>query len=291
MLIVDEAHGAHFGLHPDLPRSAQQLGAGISIQSTHKTLGALTQAAMLHISQAAPQAVAKRLPASLRLLHSSSPSYLLMASLDAAAHAAANARNFDAPLACAAQIRAVLRTFNTPLLDGNLGGSAAACGHDPLRITFAAAPWGMTGFQLLAALEAQGCSAEMATQRTAVLALGIGSVPEHADALSAALAAVRCRPAISKEGAVDTRWSPGGQLAQGIDMRSAQFAARCYMPLAHSSGHRSAEAVSVYPPGIPVLCPGEVITREAVETLMRARRLGATIVGLPSKSAIILVID
>ena len=82
VLVVDEAHGAHFGLLPELPRNALQCGADISVQSTHKVLGAMTQAAMLHVQ--GPRVSHKRVSSALQVLQSSSPSYILMGSLDAA---------------------------------------------------------------------------------------------------------------------------------------------------------------------------------------------------------------
>ncbi|NJL41391.1 MAG: aminotransferase class I/II-fold pyridoxal phosphate-dependent enzyme, partial [Leptolyngbyaceae cyanobacterium SM1_4_3] len=81
-LIVDEAHGAHFAFHPDLPAPALAEGADLVVQSTHKTLSALTQAAMLHVQ--GKRIDRARLAASLRLVQSTSPNYLLLASLDAA---------------------------------------------------------------------------------------------------------------------------------------------------------------------------------------------------------------
>ncbi|HEY9828428.1 MAG TPA: aminotransferase class I/II-fold pyridoxal phosphate-dependent enzyme, partial [Stenomitos sp.] len=80
--IVDEAHGAHFGLHPSLPNSALAAGADLVVQSTHKTLGALTQAALLH--RQGNRIDGTKVTATLQLLQSSSPSNLLLASLEAA---------------------------------------------------------------------------------------------------------------------------------------------------------------------------------------------------------------
>jgi arginine decarboxylase len=83
-LLIDEAHGPHFAFHPDLPTPALALGADLVVQSTHKVLGALSQAAMLHTqgSRIDPS----RLPAALQLSQSTSPNALLLASLDAARH-------------------------------------------------------------------------------------------------------------------------------------------------------------------------------------------------------------
>ena len=81
-LLVDEAHGPHFAFHPDLPNSAMAAGADLTVQSIHKVLGAMTQASMLHVQGSWIDT--ERLSQSLQLLQSTSPSYLLLASLDAA---------------------------------------------------------------------------------------------------------------------------------------------------------------------------------------------------------------
>jgi arginine decarboxylase len=83
-LLVDEAHGAHFSFHPDLPPAALTMGADLTVQSTHKLLGSLTQSAMLHVNSSLIDI--DSISRSLRLLQSTSPSYLLLASLDAARH-------------------------------------------------------------------------------------------------------------------------------------------------------------------------------------------------------------
>ena len=81
-LIVDEAHGAHFHFHPELPTSALSLGADLTVQSIHKTLGAMTQASMLHIQ--GKRIDIDRVNKALQLVQSTSPSFILLASLDAA---------------------------------------------------------------------------------------------------------------------------------------------------------------------------------------------------------------
>ena len=81
-LLVDEAHGAHFAFHPELPISALNAGADLTVQSIHKTLGAMTQASMLHIQ--GNRININRINKALQLTQSTSPSYILLASLDAA---------------------------------------------------------------------------------------------------------------------------------------------------------------------------------------------------------------
>ena len=79
-MIVDEAHGAHFGFHPYFPRNANEKGADIVIQSIHKTLPSLTQTALIHMNGQIVDRESVRMY--LHMLQSSSPSYILMASID-----------------------------------------------------------------------------------------------------------------------------------------------------------------------------------------------------------------
>ena len=210
-LIVDEAHGAHLGLHAALPPSAMQCGAAVAVQSTHKVLGALTQAAMLHVGHNAPAELAARIASRLRLFQTTSPSYLLMTSLEAAAHEAAAPGAFQQPLEAAKVLRAGMHAlkmrvvgassepsheFPTPRATvqncGDFGAGPVQC--DPLRVTALAADWGMTGPELAAGLEQRGVVVELATSRCVVAALGIGSRLEDGERAVAVLQRLRHDP-------------------------------------------------------------------------------------------------
>jgi hypothetical protein len=160
-LLVDEAHGAHFGLHPAAPASALSCGADLVVQSTHKTLSSMTQSAMLHLR--GPRAQPRRVSRALQTLQSSSPSYLLMASLDAARQLAATPGFLDGAVAAAQAARAGLQAVPGLRLLGTGGGLAAGAGAlqsvaawDPLRVVVdTAGGLGLGGFQAAALLEEQ----------------------------------------------------------------------------------------------------------------------------------------
>eukprot|EP00897_Mesotaenium_endlicherianum_P007675 jgi/Mesen1/6936/ME000036S06268 len=186
-LIVDEAHGGHFHFHPDLPPSALAQGADYVVQSTHKVLGALTQSAMLHCQGqlAGPQRVAR----ALQLLQSSSPNYLLLASLDAAAAHMAEGAGGRALLRravhLAAEARAQLRAIRglAILPDGP--------GRDPLRITVGVARLGLSGYEADDILrEEHGVVAELPSMACLTFALSAGTTPQHAEHLVRGLAAL-----------------------------------------------------------------------------------------------------
>ncbi|NEP59432.1 MAG: aminotransferase class V-fold PLP-dependent enzyme, partial [Symploca sp. SIO2G7] len=120
-LIVDAAHGPHFAFHPELPPTALSGGADVVVHSTHKVLSAFTQAAMLHVQ--GKRCDRTRLNQALRITQSSSPSYLLLGSLDAARHQMANQGYLlmDRTLALAKQARLQLYRAQLPVLDVSQG--------------------------------------------------------------------------------------------------------------------------------------------------------------------------
>jgi arginine decarboxylase len=186
VLIVDEAHGSHLGLHPALPRSALQQGAHVVVHSTHKTLGALTQAAMLHVGVDAPASIDAAVRQQLLMLHTSSPSYLLMASLETATRDAERYGFLDEPLAAAELLRAGLDAAWLPCLridgDESVHSTASGKAHnravvaiDLLRVTCLTRSAAPLGFRVYKRLDSGGCTAEVAQEHCLVFALGVGS--------------------------------------------------------------------------------------------------------------------
>ena len=129
-VIVDEAHGAHFPFSQHFPASALQLGAQVVVQGWHKTLGALTGGAMLHCSPEASELVG-RIRMFLRMVHTSSPSYLIMASLDVARSQAATA-----PAARWERTREYYEEVRVQLSQSSSVSvhSARTGAHDPLKL-------------------------------------------------------------------------------------------------------------------------------------------------------------
>lgn len=218
-LLVDEAHGAHYGLHPALPASALAEGADGVVQSTHKMLAAMTMGAMLHVQGGLlDRGLLRR---RLAMVQSSSPSYPIMASLDLARSVTQSRGEaaFAPALQAAARIRRELERlprfgFVRPETPDGLAADAAAAGsrvdpsvpaahghgeafgggasgayaeQDPLKIAVYDRRRVLSGYALQRRLAAAGCIAEMSDERRTVLALGIGSGSEDAGRLIAAL--------------------------------------------------------------------------------------------------------
>ena len=289
-LIVDEAHGAHFGLHADLPPSALSQGADLVVQSTHKMLGALTQASMLHVQ--GDRIHPGRLQSALRMLQTSSPSFLLLASLDAARYQVANQGQilFDEAIAIAqlAQDRLAavpsLRRLTCPRSPGDSPPGFFAL--DPLRLTVILPPEGPSGFALDEwLLERANLIAEFPAPRHLTFLLGIGNsrqevdhlVDHLVDSLKTFAAIVPPHTPVPPESA-DVGTYPA--IARSTyPPQIAASAPAIAVNFEESIGMISQQTVCPYPPGVPVLFPGELITASALQGLRQAQALGGQVIG------------
>ena len=277
VLVVDEAHGSHFGLHPDLPRSALQEGADVVVQSTHKTLGALTQASMLQVrgTRADPDRIAR----SLQMLQSSSPSALLTISLDlAASHIAMEGRSLmDRTLGLAQRVRSAIAGIDglVPIGDDLLDERITAL--DPTKIVVDVRALGCNGFQAARFLTAhERINVELADHRRIVCSLTIGDDDESASTLIRALTSLARSPWTAEQ-------QPDAALPAIPPMvetprRALQLPTRV-VSLSGGMDRTCAEYVIPYPPGIPIVVPGERLTAEVLASIQSFRRVGSRIVG------------
>jgi arginine decarboxylase len=278
-LLVDAAHGAHFGFHPDLPPSALALGADLVIQSIHKTLGALTQAAMLHVR--GDLIDIDRVDRCLQILQTSSPSYLLLASLDSAqAQMATYGRELmDRTLALTQKARSELNNISG-LLTLDLFRTQPGCRYfDPTRLTITTTNLGYSGYaadQILC--DQYQVVAEMPSQRHLTFIISIGNREWDIEMLVAGCRGLAQQATAPLEiPGID--WQPTAMSIPALTPRAAFFAPIETVPIAEAVDRISTELVCPYPPGIPVLIPGEVITGQSIAYLQNIRQLGGEIVG------------
>jgi arginine decarboxylase len=275
-LIVDEAHGAHFAFHPDLPAAALAAGADVAIQSTHKTLSALTQAAMLHIQGC--RVNADRISRAIALVQSTSPNYLLLASLDAARHQMATIGNqlLTQTLILVDQVIAQLTQFpGISVLQFQPQPGFAA--FDRTRLTVNVSGLGITGFTADAILTAQfGVICELPTLRHLTFIFSIGTTSQAADRLVSAIGQLTQQSHTPEAIPIGSHPTPCETV---ISPREAFFAAAQTVPIDQAINQISAELICPYPPGIPVLLPGERITAAAIAYLRTIDRSGGFISG------------
>ncbi|MBR6028909.1 MAG: aminotransferase class I/II-fold pyridoxal phosphate-dependent enzyme [Clostridia bacterium] len=263
-LAVDEAHGAHF----------PWLGAGWSaagladgwVQSVHKTLPGLTGSAALCLRNAEDRPRALSL---LRRVQTSSPSFLLLRSIDDARAwmQEQGSIRLQALVKAADGLRARLGEWG--LADGRQGWDADGSLLDPTRLVIAS-PAG--GFALAEALERSGYDIEMADEERAVIILTAMDGEADVEALARLLEGLPPLPPIALQ-----RQQPLPLLQAVLPPREAALGLTEAVPLTEAAGRIAAVAAGLYPPGIPLATPGEIISREIAERLRSAgpaRRFG-----------------
>src|SRR3954447_10824925 len=281
-LVVDQSWGPHFGFHDALPPTALSQGADAMLTSTHKIAGSLTQSAMLHIGHSG-RVDGGAVGRALRLLPSTSPSSLLLASLDGARRQLAlhGERLLHETLEAIDVARAKLKTIpGIALVDSALVGRMGVAGYDPLRMVLDVRRTGRTGYEIADELRrSYDVHCELPMQATVVFVVGLrdtaaalrrlaGDVDEVVKRLSvpgATAAIVLPAAALDNEVALSPREAFLGE-AEQVEVDAAV-------------GRISCESIASYPPGVPALLPGERISAETVGYLRELADSGARLHG------------
>ena len=278
LLLVDEAHGSHFAFSDKLPKTALSCGADMVSQSTHKTLNSMTQSSMLHVKGSLVDI--SKVDAALKIVQSTSPSYILMASLDAARQNAAlnGSTAVCRMLDITSYIRSTLSSIDGVSCPENVDGNEVFS-FDKTRIVFSVK--GISGFYLSEILfEKYNICCEMADNYNVVSIIGSSDSYEDADRL---INAVKEIAATVNSGKIK-EFSLPHRPPMAMTPRKAFFAKSTRTNFKDSVGKVSAEMIAPYPPGIPVIYPGEVITEEIYEFISEAIKDGRHIHGFSDKS-------
>ncbi len=278
---VDEAWGPHFAFHPELPPSAMAAGADGAVTSTHKMLSSLSQSSILNVrsGRVAPGRVAS----AVKLTQTTSPLLPLLASIDACRRqmALGGEALLSRTLGLAAHARQRLGMLpGLEVLDADRLGLGP---HqlDPTKLVVDVAGLGLTGLVAERALrERFAIAPEGSDLSSVILMVTIGDTRFSVDQLVGAFAALCAERAPVAVGAPPR--SSGAAIAPGVQAmtpRDAFFAAARTVPLDGAVGEVAAELVTPYPPGIPVLAPGEVITAEKLAYLTRGSAHGMYVCG------------
>jgi arginine/lysine/ornithine decarboxylase len=276
-LVVDGAWGSHFGFHPDLPDSPARLGADLTVSSTHKLAGSFTQSAMLHLGEGPfSDQLETLIERAHTLTQTTSPSALLLGSLDIARSEMATGYEVIADaIAWVDRARGILRDDGRyRILSDGFTEFDDIVDHDPMRISLEVSCTGMTGHAVRSTLlKRYGIVVEISTVTAIVAFVGAGKRPDL-DRLIRALFELADAGSAAGAGEPITNTLPTlpplpapGELA--LRPRDAYFAANETVSAADAIGRVSADALAAYPPGIPNVIPGEVITAETV-TFLRA---------------------
>ncbi|NOU98350.1 aminotransferase class I/II-fold pyridoxal phosphate-dependent enzyme [Paenibacillus sp. LMG 31456] len=290
-LLVDEAHGAHFGFHPALPKSALSYGADVVVQSTHKLLTSMTMGAMLHVQGNLIER--KEIKLYLTMLQSSSPSYPLMASLDLSRKQMhTNGEELlGQGIAVVEHFKERMQGLNRFELQTTKPEEIGSIHQDPFKVILRDRGGLMSGFELKDALEARGCFVELADPQAVLLVFSLASTQEDAGRLVEALEDIdnsatghvthRAESNVEQP-AYTYSTVPGLSEPVSFDEHVYRQKGTAQLPLDEAIGQISAEMIVPYPPGIPILCPGERISEEVVGYLTQLVRMGARIHGMIS---------
>jgi arginine decarboxylase len=268
-LIVDAAWAAHLGFHPDLPPHAIAAGADAMVTSAHKALPAYTQGALVLARTGLLDPA--RLDRAFEATHTTSPAGAIIASIDAARALLAR----DGTALCARLLNVVAaarqRLARVPGL-GVLEGP----GVEPTKLVVLLAGTGAHGHGVETDLIAAGMPVEMADRDTIVPIITLAddetAVARFTETL---VAAIERHRGVPRRPAPSPAWTVTPRMA--LPPREAFFAPNETVVADAAIGRISAELVAPYPPGVPVLAPGEIITAEALAALRAAHADGGRI--------------
>lgn len=275
-LVVDEAWAAHFPWHPGLPESGVRAGADLTIHSVHKSGAGLLQASVLHINGDLidPTEIGQRMD----LLTTTSASSLVYASIDGwrrqmARHGKAIIeKSLKLVLDCRAQVAQIdgLTVLEPGALAGYMDG-----GLDPYKLTVDVSALGTTGFEVVERMrDEHQVNLLLGDRRRVVAMLAPGDDKNRLAELVEAFRAVAAKPSHDSERNVQMPPLTDFQLELAMRPRDAYFSRVEQVPAHEAAGRICAEMISPYPPGIPVIAPGERITAPVMDYLASGAAAG-----------------
>lgn len=287
LLLVDEAHGAHFGFNKRLPKSALQCGADMVAQSTHKTLPSMTQSSMLHVKS--ERVDIDKLKLFLQLTQTTSPSHILLASLDAARYIMQQKGEelFETVIDSCEWLRGEIDSIKGLYCLSNKDiGRSAIYDVDPTRITVNFKDLGINGTvaeqQLRSKFKLQ---VEMSDLYNIVAICTVGDKPHSIKKLAEALRAIADNAEVKEGqelGYISNVYSKIPQMK--LFPWEAVYKQSEDILISKSVGRICGELIIPYPPGIPIIMPGEVITKEAVDFASECVHRGIKINGAKDAS-------
>ena len=278
VLIVDQAHGAHLKfIGKDHPLSAEEGGADIVINSTHKTLASWTQTAVMNVMS--DRVDLNVIEDNLQILESSSPSYPLMLSLD-----------INAEILLDEDKRTALFTEWTDAVDSFYKEAKTIPGlkiiEDPMldrtKLNMDMSALGLNGNELEALLNEKGIFIELVTGNIIMGMTGIGTTKEHIDRL------IRALEEIASAGVPDEDPKEQTAMLTFRPERAAVPEERESVRIDDCAGRVCAGSIIPYPPGIPLLCPGEILTEELIDYVKKLRSMGEKVIGVSAEGEILV---
>ncbi len=275
--LVDEAHGTHLYFGDGLPLCAMKAGADMSAVSIHKTGGSLTQSSLLLLGK---NADAEAMRQTINLTQSTSGSYLLMASLDIARkNLSINGREiFSKVLSLAGYARQEVNklggfhAFGRDIINGS-----TVYGFDETKLSIHTRAVGLAGIEVYDILRDEfGIQIEFGDIGNILAIISVGDRELEIERLLGALSEIKRRFAKEPMNMLDHEYIDP---IVAMSPRKAFYADKRSTAIRESAGLISAELVMAYPPGIPILAPGERITAEIIDYVRYAKEKGCVMTG------------
>lgn len=280
-VLVDEAHGVHIHFHEQLPLSAMQAGADMAATSVHKLGGSMTQSSVLNVREGLVSA--KHVQSILSMLTTTSTSYLLLASLDVARKrlATEGKQLIEKTIQLAQSVRKRINEIDHLYCVGEeILGSKATFDYDPTKLIISVKDLGMTGYDVEKWLrEKYRIEVELSDLYNILCIITFGDTEVETDLLVKAL-----KELAEERESLTEKAEPLKVLLPDIPLlaltpRDAFYAETEVIPLEESEGRIIAEFVMVYPPGIPIFIPGEIITKENLHYIKENLEAGLPVQG------------
>ena len=293
LLLVDEAWGAHLKFHSSFPKSAVEIGADACVQSFHKMLPSLNQSSVLHINSS--QIDISQVERIISLVQTTSPSYLSLALMDYTRSMMFNTGHELLKIVKNQSDKIIHKIEKLGLQCLTLKqvkGFAKEFGLDPMKITIFTEKLGLTGYELEKILEKEfNIQIECSNYDNVIIIIKFGLTDEEIEKLITALAEIKSRRYNEK---IKIKYkykfnSLGNQ--QIMEPHEAFFRDSRWIRLDQAKDAIAGETISVYPPGIPVLIPGEKISGELIAYLTELKQKGASLSSLDKNMHRIKVID
>lgn len=277
-LIVDEAHGPHFAFSDEFPETAIRLGADMVVHSAHKTLNAFTQTSMLHVGS--KNVDLARLQKMMNTFQTTSPSYIFMQSVEAAVAYMVSEEGKEATkkhIESLDDITAKLKTIpGLYVYTTNNNHDVEIYDKDRSKIIFHM--HGKTGTELRTELyERYNILLEMADYWYALALVGVNNTKEELEKLYEALAEI-AKDAPKEEIPIEDLSMM--EMKAAMSIREAFYSDKEVVPLDEAANCISGALVIPYPPGIPLVTPGEVITQELVDYIKLLVKKGMDVIGM-----------
>lgn len=284
IFMVDEAHGPHLHFHPGLPKDALDSGADICVQSSHKHLPALSQGSLLHVKGVRVDIL--RLKTTLQMLQTTSPSYVILSSLDMARRQMAmeGEKLLEENIRLVEDARKKINAIPglSCLTREKVREKFPGLDLDVTKLVVSTKGINYAGYDLAKILNSEyGIQVELSDFRNVLLFTSVGNTPKDIKRLVGSLSKIvrDYRDLFLNQKKRRQVLFPSFVPQKAANPREALYRLTRKIPFKRSVGKICAEIVCPYPPGIPVLCPGEVVTQEIYEYLLKVLDSGCRVNG------------